>query len=93
MGDFSELSFEYVHVVDNYYHSCDFQTSGATRERSGRVGAGANTDAKCNGAGHTFVKAIICRNFGCRDQKMDSSSALESYGSLLSNAPSLATIV
>ena len=53
-----KLSFEYVHAADNYYHSCDFQTSGATREGSGRVGAGANTDAKCNGAGHTFVKAI-----------------------------------
>ena len=35
----------------------------------------------------------IGRNFGCRDQKMDSSSALESYGSLLSNAPSLVAIV
>ena len=40
-----------------------------------------------------FSVDSIGRNFGCRDQKMDSSSALESYGSLLSNAPSLATIV
>ena len=40
-----------------------------------------------------FSVDSIGRDFGCRDQKMDSSSALESYGSLLSNAPSLATIV
>ena len=34
----------------------------------------------------------IGRNFGCRDQKMDYSSALESYWFLLSNAPLLAMI-
>ena len=53
-----KLSFEYVHDADNYYHSCDFKTIGATRARCGRVGAGENTDAKCNGVGHTSVKAI-----------------------------------
>ena len=55
----------------------------------------------CGGAPHEldlpkhniFSLDGIDRNFESRDRKMDSSGALESYGSLLSNAPSLATIV
>ena len=55
----------------------------------------------CAGAPHeldfpkhnSFSLDCIDRNFACRDRKMDSSDALESYGSLFSNAPSLAAIV
>ena len=39
-----------------------------------------------------FTLDGIGRIFGCIDREMDSSSALYSYGPLLSNAPSLATI-
>ena len=50
------------------------------------------------GLPHTQICPItsldgIDRNFGSRNQKMGSSSALESYESLLSNAQSLAAIV
>ena len=42
--------------------------------------------------GVTFPSGVRGRNIACTVRKMDSSSALESSGSLLSNAPSLAII-
>ena len=39
-----------------------------------------------------FSLDAIARNIESIDREMDSSTALESYGSLLSNAPSLTTI-